>query len=502
VREESAQCVLLVRAVEEADREGRLLTRQERAQAAAVARASGDRPVEAIAERRADRLVELLSARAAWVEPVLRGTRFPSGIVWIPLALAGIAGFVTDSLGPERRINILSLPLLGLIFWNLAVYAALLAEVALHLRRRVSQRRIEPATGEPGALARMVARAAEWRARRLLGTRGRAADLAGRAVAAYLGHWRRAVAPLLSARVRLLLHLGAALLAVGVLVGTYARGIAFEYRATWESTFLAARELRAVLVLLLGPASALLGQPIPPADALALMRAPSSGDAAPWIHRYALTTALVVLLPRFVLAARAWARARRLAADLPMDLSAPYFRRLASAGRTLRIDVVPYGVYLGPRETDTLRRALEDFAGGQTQIRIRTPAPYGTEADEVVAAGSPGHDDDAAEQWLAVVFSLAQTPEDDVHGDLLRRLATWTAAGEPGRRRSLVVIDDGPYRERLAGTGAEERRLADRRRAWERVAGPSGTALVHVDLATGDGEATLDRLERAARSGR
>src|SRR5262249_54547106 len=152
------------------------------------------------------------------------------------------------------------------------------------------------------------------------------------------------------------------------------------------------------------------------------------------------------------------------------------------------------------REEDTLRRALEEFAGGGAQIRVRPAAPYGTEADDVLAAGPPTADDDGAEQWLAMIFGLAQTPEEEGHGGLLRRLAAWTAAGAPGRRRSLVVVDAGGYRARLAGTGAEERRLADRQRAWDRVAGPSGGSLVHVDLATGDGEAALDRFERAARS--
>jgi hypothetical protein len=114
-------------------------------------------------------------------------------------------------------------------------------------------------------------------------TRGDAADLTGRAVAAYLDHWRRTAAPLVFARIRLRLHLGAALLAIGVLLGAYDRGIAFEYCVTWESTFLGPRELRGVLVALLGTASVLLGQPIPSAEALALLRAPSFGDAAPWI---------------------------------------------------------------------------------------------------------------------------------------------------------------------------------------------------------------------------
>jgi N-glycosylase/DNA lyase len=37
----------------------------------------------------------------------------------------------------------------------------------------------------------------------------------------------------------------------------------------------------------------------------------------------------------------------------------------------------------------------------------------------------------------------------------------------------------------LTGTGAETQRVADRRRAWDRVAERAGTPLVHLDLDDG-----------------
>ena len=495
MREEAAQRVLLVQAVEEADRDGQLLTREERSRATAAAREGAGMSTAELAERRSGPLLELLSARAAWIAPVLRATRFPVGAVWILVAIAGLAGLTTDALGPERRINILSVPILGLILWNFVVYAALFVEAAM----RSGHGEIRAASRD-GAWGRLLASLADWRARRRLGARGRAAELARRAATSYLGRWRQAAAALFSARVRLLLHLGAALLAIGVLGGAYGRGIAFEYRATWESTFLGPRELRVVLVALLGPASALLGQPIPAPEALALLRAPSSGDAAPWIHRYAVATVMFVLIPRAGLAALAWRRARRLAADLPVDVSAPYFARLAAGARgAVRLDVVPYGGELGSREEAALRRLLGDAVDASADIRVHAPAPYGAELAGVFSSeGSAAAGEGAAECWLAIVFSLAQSPEAEVHGDLLTRLVAWTAGAEAGRRRSLVVVDAGPYRARLAGTGAEERRLAERRRAWDLVARPSGLSIVHLDLGAPEVGAVREHLERAA----
>ena len=492
MREEAAQRVLLVQAVEEADRDGQLLTRDERNLATAAARQGAGTSAAELAERRAGPLLDLLSSRAPWVHPVLRVTRFPGGAVWILVAIAGLAGLATDALGPERRINILSVPILGLIAWNLAVYAALAVAAAV----RASRHGPRAGTERDGAASRLLASFADWRARRRLGARGRAAELARRAATSYLGRWRPAVAPLVAARVRLLLHLGAALLAVGVLIGAYSRGIAFEYRATWESTFLGPRELRAVLVPLLGPASALLGQRIPTPEALAELRAPSSGDAAPWIHRYAVATGMFVLVPRALLAALAWRRARRLAADLPFDASAAYFARLVAGGRgAVRIDVVPYGLLFGAGEDAALRRLLDDAVGSSADIRVQASAPYGADAAAVLAA-DPLAAGDAAERWLVVVFNLAQSPEREVHGELLSRLVGWTAAGDGGRR-SLAVVDAAPYRARLSGTGAEERRLAERRRAWDVVARASGSALVHLDLGAAETGAVRADLERA-----
>ena len=63
--------------------------------------------------------------------------------------------------------------------------------------------------------------------------------------------WNRAASPLLASRVRGVLHVGAAALLVGAIAGMYVRGLAFEYRATWESTWLDAGQVQALLNLVL-----------------------------------------------------------------------------------------------------------------------------------------------------------------------------------------------------------------------------------------------------------
>ena len=72
-------------------------------------------------------------------------------------------------------------------------------------------------------------------------------------MAALARDWTALAAPLYAARAARILHLAAAALALGVVVGLYVRGIAFEYRATWESTFLDAPTVRTLLAFAYAP---------------------------------------------------------------------------------------------------------------------------------------------------------------------------------------------------------------------------------------------------------
>jgi len=55
------------------------------------------------------------------------------------------------------------------------------------------------------------------------------------------------------------MHLAAALVAIGLIVGLYVRGIALRYEAGWESTFLGPGSAYALISALYEPASALSG---------------------------------------------------------------------------------------------------------------------------------------------------------------------------------------------------------------------------------------------------
>jgi len=461
-----------VQACEEADPDGRFLTRTERERASRSAREVAPRTSP---EPPDDAVERLLVARAdiltAALESHWPGLRLARSLVLLHVprvaivALAVIGGVLYDRLGDTRRINLLAFPLLGLLAWNLAVYAA------------AAIRRWWPPL-YPYHRARAVVRAiiAVVARGRWLGDVEASRWLAA-AMRGFTRHWVLTASHVTQARGARLLHLAAASFAVGAVLGMYVRGLAFEYRAGWESTFLDARAVRGLLQIVLGPAAAFVhavwpAAVPPPAELFSVvniqrLQGPAAdGEAAVWIHLWAVTIAALVVAPRLALAWRAGRRERRLAARLTPPLDDPYYLRLLAADRGggTWIDVVPYGYRPSARAAEDVDALLLDLFGSRARIRRAAPVGYG---ENVELAPEPS----AA---VALLFNLAQSPEPEVHGaliDALRRDADRTGTS------LLLVLDEEPYRTRL---GAEAPRLAERRRAWERLAADAGLGVVSL----------------------
>jgi hypothetical protein len=135
MNETAAREVLLVRAIERADTSQSLLSREDREFAsgsatelarwgAAEKRAPLD-PREFLA-RRARLLLDKLDERHPRTLRAARAGlwRAPLAALLPPVAL--LAGALFERLGDTQRINVLALPLLGLVGWNLAVYLVIL----------------------------------------------------------------------------------------------------------------------------------------------------------------------------------------------------------------------------------------------------------------------------------------------------------------------------------------------------------------------------------------
>jgi hypothetical protein len=405
-----------------------------------------------------------------------------SGLVAIAL-IAFALGVAADALDGGRRINLLAPPLWGVLAWNVAVYVLLIALPFVRLARRGPVRR--------GPIVRAVEMLLRLRQRLPSASGGGAAGAARR----YAGLWLARSRGLSLLRAETALHTGAAALALGLVAGLYARGLVLDYRVGWESTFLDAGAAHALVTTVLGPAAGLSGIGLPDAATFAALRiAPSTpaagAPAAPWIHLIALTLALVVVVPRVVLAlgcgfAAAW-RSRRFA--LPLD--EPYFQRLLrlGAGGAARVVVVPHAATPSPQATLGLRALLAATLGNTTRldVRIAPLVPFGAED---VAPGEISADTTHA----IALFDLAATPEADHQTRFLRTLA----AALPKGAVLAAIVDASAFARRFAGLDS---RVAERREAWRRWSEGAGTAAVTVDLESADAAGAEPYLQAALSS--
>jgi hypothetical protein len=382
---------------------------------------------------------------AAWRAPLQGSAGAPPAWRWLLLIGAGLmaALIVGNVLGPSRRINLLAPPVLLLLVWNLVVYALLAA-----------------ASGRgPSA---WLAQAIE-RARMGISGRGLPAPLVA-ARARFAAEWALATRGVQQPRVAAVLHLAAALLALAVVASMYVVGLAFDYRAGWDSTWLDAEAVQRILATVLAPASALSGIALPDATELARLRFAegSIGErAGRWIHLYAVTLAMLVIAPRLALAAWAGWRARRAALALALPLDEPYFRALLRDGpqRPRPVTVLPYSYTLGAVQQAALARALVAAIGAGAQPHLAPSLPLGAEDD--LKSHLPG---DLAPD-VAVLFAAGATPERESHGAFVRALL----AALPRGAQLAVLVDESGLRQHAGRASDAELRLTQRRAAWQRL---------------------------------
>lgn len=406
-----------------------------------------------------------LRARLGAERLAQRGQPLPAGAAaqgmpWrlLALVLGAVAGALVDAASAGGRINILALPLMGLLVWNLVVYG-LLALQALRPHPPAGAGAAPTGHGLRATLQRLAAaaRGRGVRARRQPGAPLRFAEA-----------WARATWPLQRARITTALHLGALGFALGALASLYAHGLVFEYRAGWESTFLSADVVARLLHTLLGPASAWSGIALPDSPAAwGALRFPGGGEnAARWIHLWALTVGALVLLPRALLALAAALQAHRLARRVPVGDERAWRRvRRQQGGPATPLQVLACNYTVSPERAAALQRWLDERHG---PVALQWAPPM---ADSDDGAITPPALPQGAERVL--LFTLTATPEAETHGALLRALPQAPAD---------VVIDEADFRRRFPGA-AGERRLAERRAAWQRLLADAGLpAPVFVDL--------------------
>lgn len=459
------------RALEEGDVEGGVLAEERRQEATARTRgglASDQLPGETATERE----YAFLCKRADWLERetlgwggavarVMERLRIPEGrwswacAGWIA-ALA--AGYGLSGLGQEAEFNLLALPLAGLLLWNAAM---ILLSLGLELRTAP-----QPRAGLLEWLASATASGSEERPAEgeVLSTSTADQRFAALALPAAMQRLR--------GRLRAWLHLSAAILALGSISGLYVHGWSREYRAVWESTLLDEAAAGRFFAALFGPAANVLDLELP-LDRLSAMRRTGGqttqpAPALPWIHLYAGTLLLGVVLPRLLLAGLAALRTRqRLRHTLGQLGWRGYVVRILRSveGEQVMVPLLVHAATSSPGHREVWARGVRERFGGLTRPSILHVPPG--EEDEFLEAWRP------EDSRAVLVFNLATTPEPEVHRHLAAEIRRRLMATGPAA--DLTVLLDATS----IGNRWPPEKTAGREKLWnQHLEGIADTVLI------------------------
>ena len=197
-----------------------------------------------------------------------------------------------------------------------------------------------------------------------------------------------------------------------------------------------------------------------------------SGDegvpAANWIHLFAITVALLVVLPRLCLAFVSHKKAAKLTAGIDhREVAADYIASLLKTreGGNLVARIVPHRMELGSKERDRLRAFAHRLWGGQLWVEFSDPISYGDEDEAEFEAAD----------YQVLVLNFSATPEEESQGRLVRRFL------DQLKGTGLVLVEAAPFRERFGDLGEFDRRMAERRSAWDGILGKSGIGFAVLD---------------------
>ena len=334
--EDVAAKIVLIRSIEDCD--PRAFSEELRAQAFVAAQDA--EPGLTSIERYAACLFEHLSP---WYQSILQLAKIPAP--WtIPLCLAAfLFGLATNLLGPAQRIHVVRNPVFILIAWNLLVFLTLFVLFlrgkfkAAQLRSVVRSQNNPPGAATVGSLRSSLRHnqsKAPWVVKyllpsvwhflhRMLFAVPEQKNLA-QVIRRFSDHWLSVAGALVVSRWRRLLHLGSVFIATGAVAGMYFRGLFQGYRVVWDSTFIVDEGAVAALIdVLFGPAlwlADLLGIGLANRISVARLLTAAGDEADGWIHLFAISVLVAIVVPRLALAAWQSSRLKRLSKNIALPL--------------------------------------------------------------------------------------------------------------------------------------------------------------------------------------
>ena len=287
-----------------------------------------------------------------------------------------LLGLASNYFGPTGKTHIVFNPLMALVAWNLLIYFLLILFAGRRFiggfsgrQDRGERRTLEQSIGETGTSSADARPEGEILAERVNDKPSLALRLINCLGQTWLflyarawGVWRGAETPSglfqtakkfwsywldLSRKVLLLraergLHAGAIALTAGAILGMYFRGLVLDYEVVWRSTFIRdEKAVRFLISLVFGPAAWVSGIHLSEHTTVPDLMGPIGSPAALWIHLYAITAAVIIVLPRSILYLADSLQIKRRVAKVEMVFEGDYYlSRIQDAIEAWKTDVL------------------------------------------------------------------------------------------------------------------------------------------------------------------
>lgn len=425
-------------------------------------------------ERLVARRAELLLQTSNQYDARIHTLRFPahrwSRWLWAIPVLALLLGFASEKVAEPHRLSLIALPLLAIVSWNMLVYAFMLVRGVLSLGRRKPSKSLDSDAhlNASGTLGLWLSRSS--------------AVLKDPTIGRIYQHFLRDWSPFLQRKqarqLQAMLHISAAMLAVGVIAALWVTGMFNEYRIGWESTWLNAGQMHTLVNILSWPAQAILGMPPWSLEHIQLLQTWPAGNqqgGQQWILAYSLLLGLVVVLPRLLMALFNAVMIVRLTQSLHLPLAHPYFQQLTRdfSSDATTVLVHPFSMSMNAHRKQVLQQHLQTQFGAAAHLQFAPNIEYGD------TSGHSGYFRDTLEDKTpslqVLLFNLAATPEDETHGTVIAQFESHTP-GPTG-----VWIYCAEMAERLGSGAAAQQRLNERKLLWQQCIQAHGMQVAFVE---------------------
>jgi len=414
--------------------------------------------------RRAQWALDAINQRAPDRAIQLRQPRWPFVAGQLLAVLALVAGFMSDLLATNLlhpgHINIVELPLLLLIVWNLAFMGWFLLQWLWRLVVRGNR--------PPGPVTELLGKVRASESIRLADKRQ------APWLDTFKHDWSQLCGPLNTVRLKMAAHLASMLFTLGALGHLVYRAAFDHYTAGWKTTLthtIDATTVHTLISWVLAPGAYLLALPIPDVQHIERLRMPPSvGESAElWIWLYVGSVLAWVVIPRLYLVVLNSATRWRMRRAFALPLTSTYFTTLRAAwrGQRIGVSVVPFRYELTPTLRANLGAMLQRIYGLAVDITIDQPIFMGDNAaDWKDPVKREGH------VAVLVIFNLSATAEGDTHGALLQALRKAIESGTP----IIPMVDTGAYRQ------DDPARFRQRCAQWRQTLDKSHTKPLFLDL--------------------